>query len=117
MGEMPTSRGALRMADEDLIRVRVEGETLAQLRAFTDETDPDLGCRPVARRSGGGYAIDVFLPRSQVDAARGSRASSDVVLTVLEDVTATGRERQADVGRGDRFAARDGVPRGLGRKE
>jgi hypothetical protein len=38
-------------------------------------------------------------------------------LTVLENQTETGLRRQAEVGEGNRFAARGEVPRGLGRKE
>lgn len=105
------------MTDEAVFRIRIEAVTLSDLRAFTDEIEPDLGCRAVARRSAGGYSIDAYLPESQLETARASRAASQVSLTVLENQTQVGRERQAEVGDGDRFAARGEIPRGLGRKE
>jgi hypothetical protein len=105
------------MTDEPVFRVRLEAATLADLRAFTDEVDADLGCRAVAKRSGEGFTIDVHLPESRLESARSSRAAGQVNLTVLENETETGRLRQAEVGSGNRFAARGEVPRGLGRKE
>lgn len=105
------------MNDEPVFRVRLQAATLSDLRAFTDEMAPDLGCRAVARRSAAGFTIDAYLPESQLEMARASRAASQVSLTVLENQTEVGRERQAEVGEGDRFAARGEIPRGLGRKE
>jgi hypothetical protein len=71
----------------------------------------------VARRSASGFSVDTYLPESRLEAARSGRAASGVSLTVLENQTLTGRERQAEVGDGNRFAARGELPRGLGRKE
>ncbi|MBB2924638.1 hypothetical protein [Cellulomonas cellasea] len=103
--------------DDPVLRVRVQGESLDALRAFADETQPDTGCRAVARRTGTGYSLDVYLERSRLDAARSTRAAAQVRLDVVADETANGRERQHEVGTGDRFAARGEVPRGLGTKE
>ena len=105
------------MSDEPVFRVRVEAATLSDSRAFIDEIEPDLGCRAVARQSAAGFTIDAFLPESQLETARAGRAASQVSLTVLENQTEIGRERQAEVGEGDRFAARGEIPRGLGHKE
>ncbi len=105
------------MTDEPVFRVRIEAATVSDLRAFIDEVEPDVGCRAVARRSAAGFTIDAFLPESQLQAARGSRAASQVSLTVLDNQTEVGRARQAEGGAGNRFAARFEVPRGLGRKE
>jgi|GEM_PF-2309195 len=105
------------MTDEPVFRVRVEGRTKADLRAFADETGADLGCRAVARRSTAGVTVDAYLAESQLAAARSGRAAAQVSMTVLENQTETSRERQAEVGEGDRFAARGEIPRGLGRKE
>jgi hypothetical protein len=106
------------MNEEPIIRVQIEAPTLADLRAFTDEIRPaDLGCRAIPRRTEGRFIIDGYLPETQLEAARGSRAASRVSLRVIENATEVGRERQEEVGEGDRFAARGEVPRGLGRKE
>ena len=102
---------------EPVFRVRLQASSLSALRAFLDEVRPDVGCRPVAGRSASGFVIDVYVPESRLESARTSRAAPQVSVTVLENATEVGRERQADVGEGNRFAARSEVPRGLGRKE
>jgi len=102
---------------DPVLRVQVQGATLDDLRAFADEVQPDPGCRAVAKRTGTGYSLDVYLERSRLDAARGARAAAQVTLEVVADETANGRARQQEVGSGDRFAARGEVPHGLGTKE
>jgi hypothetical protein len=104
------------MTDEPVFRVRLTAPTVDDLRAFTDEVQPDLGCRAIARRAAGVMVLDVLLSDSQLQAAR-SRAVGPVALEVLADETANGRLRQREVGSGDRYAARGEVPRGLGSKE
>ncbi len=106
------------MTEGPIFHVEITAGTLADLKAFTDEVQPDdLGCRPVVRRRGAEFVVDAYLPEAQLDAARGSRAASGVSLEVVENVTEAGLQRQREVGEGNRFAARGEVPRGLGRKE
>ncbi|VVP60037.1 hypothetical protein PS850_06158 [Pseudomonas fluorescens] len=105
------------MSDDPVIRVRVAAQTLGKLRDFIDETQPDLGCRPAARHTEAGFVTDVYLSESRLAAARTARSAADVNLTVLENTTEIGLARQAEVGQGNRFAARKTLPRGLGRKE
>jgi hypothetical protein len=105
------------MPEDPVIRVRVAAETLDALRTFIEETQPDLGCRPAAQRTDTGFVTDIYLPESQLTAARASRSASYVRLTVMENTTEIGRARQEEVGKGNRFSARGIVPRGLGRKE
>jgi hypothetical protein len=104
-------------SDDPVIRCHVVAPTADDLRAFVDEVQPDVGCRPVVRRSGDGLGIDLYLQRSRLDAARGARSAGAVTIEEVEDVTANWQSRRQEVGRGDRFAARGAVPRGLGRKE
>lgn len=104
------------MNDSPLIHVEVRGASLDDLRAFADETNADLGCRGIARREDDGYVIDAFLPEDELDAARGTRSAARVSLRIVENLTAVGRERQAEVGTGNRYAARGDVVRGLGEK-
>ncbi len=106
------------MNEEPIIRVQIEAPTLVDLRAFTDDIRPaDLGCRAIPRQTEGGFVLDGYLPDTQLQAARASRTASRVSLRVIENATEVGRERQREVGEGNRFAARGQVPRGLGRKE
>lgn len=105
------------MNDDPIIHVEIQARMLEDLRAFADEVQPDLGCRPIARRTDDRFVIDAYLPASQLEIARAARAAGGVTLRVIENATEVGRERQKEVGQGDRFAARGTVPRGLGRKE
>jgi hypothetical protein len=105
------------MNQESIIRVKIEAPTLADLRAFADELKPDLGCRATPRRKDGRFSIDAYLPETQLEGARRSRAANRVTIRVLENATAVGHERQKEVGQINRFSVRGQVPRGLGRKE
>ena len=102
--------------DSPLIHFEIRGATLDDLRAFIDETQADLGCRGVARRDGDEFVVDAFLPENELEAARGARAASRVTLRTIENLTAIGQERQAEVGTGNRYAARSEPVRGLGEK-
>jgi hypothetical protein len=102
---------------EPIIHIQIEAPTMTDLRAFTDEIRPDLGCRAVPRQVDGKFVIDAYLSDSQLQAARDSRAASRVSIHFVENATEAGIKRQQEVGTGDRFAARSQIPRGLGRKE
>jgi hypothetical protein len=104
------------MTDDDVIRVRLTAPTIGDLRAFTDAVRPDPGCRAVPRRQGDAVVLDVLLSGAQVRDAQ-SRASGPVAIEVVANESESGRERQQEVGSGDRYAARGEVPRGLGVKE
>jgi hypothetical protein len=105
------------MNQESIIRVKIEAPTLADLRAFADEFKPDLGCRATPRQREGKFSIDAYLPETQLEVARRSRAATRLTIRVLENATTVGRERQKEVGKGNRFSVRGQLPRGLGRKE
>ena len=105
------------MKHESIIHIQIEAPTLADLRAFADENKPDLGCRATPRQKDGGFVIDAYLPETQLEVARRSRAASRISIRVLENATEVGRERQKEVGGRNRFSVRGQVPRGLGRKE
>lgn len=105
------------MDEESVLRLEVSANSLRDLRTFLDAVQPDLGCRGIARKTDRGYVIDAYLPESQVEASRSLEAASKVSITVIENATEIGLARQADVGQGNRYAARSKVPRGLGRKE
>ena len=90
-----------------LIHVEVHGAELADLRDFARETGADLGCRATPRREAEGWMVDAYLPEDRLEAARGARSGARVRLEVRENATAVGRERQAEVGTGNRFRAGD----------
>jgi len=103
------------MSDE-ILHIRIEAETLDDLRTFVSQVEIDLGCRAIAVRSETGFAIDGWISDTLLMEARLSHAVSKVIIEVVDNATQTGRLRQKEVGRGDRFASRSAVPRGLGRK-
>jgi hypothetical protein len=104
------------MADDDVHRVELRANSLDELRAFVEGSNFDLGCRPAVRREGGQYVMDVYAPMPQVDRIRSARSATGVTVRVVENASEVGRARQAEVGSGNRFAARI-APRGLGIKE
>lgn len=105
------------MNDEPIIHFEIRADNLDDIRAFIDEVQPDLGCRPVARKTDDGFVTNAYLPESRLDASQKMRSAKRVRIRVIENATEIGRERQKEVGRGNRYALRGTVPRGLGRKE
>ena len=105
------------MSEDPIIHIEIRAATLAQIKEFTDQMQPDLGCRAIARAVEDGFAIDAYLPETALQAAREVRSAAAVSLHVVENASEVGRQRQQEVGGGNRFAARGEIPRGLGRKE
>lgn len=103
------------MAD-DVHRIELRANSIEELRSFLDGADVDLGCRPVVRRVGGEYVVEVYASLPTVERLRSARTVAGVNMTIVENASEVGRARQAEVGSGNRFAARI-VPRGLGIKE
>ncbi len=104
------------MAAGDLYRVRLEAASLSQLRALVDATATDLGCRAVARPTDDGFTVDVYVPEEHLGEVQ-NRSEAGGTATVVENASEAGRGQQAEVGSGNRFAARSEIPRGLGIKE
>ncbi|MEU3353743.1 ATP-binding protein [Streptomyces sp. NPDC037389] len=108
-------RKGVDMADrEKTLHVRVTAADEKTLRTTLREERPDIGGGP--RRTGGPgdeVSIEAYVTEAKaldIDGREG------VTVHVLRDATATGRARQAEVGTGNRFAAPDAVPHGLGEK-
>ena len=70
------------------------------------------GVRP-KRLPDGTLRMDAYVPEELLDELE--RAGGD--FEIVEDATQVGKERQKEVGRGDRFEEGNRVPRGLGKKE
>jgi hypothetical protein len=104
------------MADEDVHRIELRAQTREELRAFLSGTELDLGCRPAVRRQAGELVVDVYATLPQIEGLRSLRRASSVTVNIVENASQTGRARQAEVSRGNRFFGRQ-VPRGLGIKE
>jgi hypothetical protein len=97
----------------DLYAVKVTGsrEALAKL---LQTFELDVGCRhPQLEPAAGRNAVLlVFASRERI----GEIQAAGYSVEVGENVSAQARERQAEIGRGDRFEGGRVTPRGLGRK-
>ncbi|MGR4880449.1 hypothetical protein ACIPUC_13555 [Streptomyces sp. LARHCF249] len=94
-----------------ILRVRVTARDPDTLRALLREDRPDVGGR-VHQAEDGSCTIDAYVTPDRAEALE----REGVTVTVVEDATAEGRARQAEVGEGDRFAPEDAVPQGLALK-
>ncbi|MEU0031173.1 hypothetical protein [Streptomyces sp. NPDC006335] len=103
--------------EQDVIRCHVLAENAQALREFLHDTQPDIGCRAIARHTQAGVGLDLYFRQEQLEQARAARSAPLVDITVIENVTEIWRSLKEEVGDGDRFAQRDAVPHGLGRKE
>jgi hypothetical protein len=101
---------------DDVHRIEIRARTINELRSFLDGAGLDLGCRPAVRRQAGELVVEAYATMPQIDRLRAARSATGVTVNVLENATAVGRSRQAEVGSRNRFAARQ-VPKGLGIKE
>ena len=98
--------------DEDLLAVRVR-VTREQARRLVERADLDFGDRPHIRPQSEDVAIlEVFATETQVAELK----AEGLEVEVGENISAAGRERQAEVGQGDRFEGGRIPPRGIGQK-
>ncbi|MEK2478917.1 hypothetical protein ACH4YO_37770 [Streptomyces noursei] len=96
---------------ENILHVRVTADDAETLRTLLREESLDIGGRPRGTTGPGNeMTIEAFVPRGKADRL----AREGVSVDVLRDATETGRARQAEVGRGNRFADPQEVPYGLG---
>ncbi|MFK0046170.1 hypothetical protein ACIQU4_19080 [Streptomyces sp. NPDC090741] len=94
-----------------ILRVRVTAKDADTLRALLRDSRPDVGGR-VRENQDGSLTFDAYVSPEQAE----DLAREGVSVETVEDATATGRARQAEVGEGDRFAPEDAVPQGLALK-
>jgi hypothetical protein len=96
----------------DLYATRITGSREA-LTEVLRQFELDAGCRPHPElNSDGGGSLIVYAS----DAAIRELQAAGYAVERGENVSALGRERQSEVGQGDRFEGGRVVPRGLGQK-
>lgn len=96
-GPVPPDSDVNPAEQDDLLLCRVTGPDTRALRDFVETSRADLGCRPVAQRTGAGVATRVELTKAALDSARINRAADLVEIEVLENLTRTQVARQAEV--------------------
>ena len=97
-------------ADKFAVKIAVTPETVTKLlRRF----DLDVGDRPhVEPTAEGRGALYAFAPQGQIREIE----AAGYTVEVGDNASETGRQRMAEVGKGDRFDRGRVPPRGLGRK-
>jgi len=101
---------------DDIHRVELRAKCIEELRSFLEGANLDLGCRPVVRKVGEEYVVEVYSPLPNFERLRSARSASGVTTKVIENASEVGRARQAEAGSGNRFDA-PMAPSGLGIKE
>jgi hypothetical protein len=96
---------------KETMRILITAKDGDTLRALLRGRELDLACGGPKQREGGAVSIEAYVPEDRIDQLR----VPGVKIDILGDETATARERQKQVGKGNRFEG-GVVPRGLGRK-
>jgi hypothetical protein len=98
----------------DIFLVSVVATDRESLRVVLQDPVIDLGCRPHVRSIGDdALQFDAFIDENKL---RELRDLPGFTISVLRNASASGRERQREVGTGDRFAGGATVPHGFGEK-
>jgi hypothetical protein len=84
------------MTKDPIIHIQIRAATLEDLKEFTDETQPDLGCRATARKMADGYVVDAYIPELALETARAARSVGKVSIRVIENASEVGRQRQQE---------------------
>lgn len=102
------------MARRDkILRILLVAKDAETLRVLLEEQRLDLSCGGPRQQESGTVTVEAYLPEPQVERLG---QYGGVKVEILDDASATARERQKEVGRGNRFEGENRVPRGLGRK-
>jgi hypothetical protein len=96
---------------KEVMRILITAKDGNTLRALLRGRELDLNCGGPKEREGGAFSIEAYVPEDRIDELR----VPGVKIDILGDETATARERQKQVGKGNRFEG-GVVPRGQGRK-
>jgi len=96
----------------DLFTVRI-AVTRESFESLLKKFDLDVGCRPHFQQNTDGTAsLTAFATKERIRELEGAGYK----VEVGENASEVGRQRQAEVGKGDRFEGGRVVPRGLGEK-
>lgn len=94
-----------------VLRVLLTAKDRATMLALLRDQHPDVGGTPKISADGA-VRLEAYVPEDRVDALE----RDGVGVQVLGDQSDATRQRQKEVGTGNRFKTGDPVPRGLGVK-
>jgi hypothetical protein len=98
-------------APKETMRILITAQDANTLLSLLRGRELDLSCGGPKQREGGAVSIEAYVPEDRIDELR----VPGIKIDILGDETATARERQKQVGKGNRFKG-GVVPRGQGRK-
>lgn len=99
---------------QKIIRIALKGPKRETLAEWVRQFQLDIwGAGGPRTLPDGTLSMEAYVPEKVLDKLKKAGA----VFDVIEDATKVGKERQKEVGRGDRFEGGKIAPRGLGRKE
>jgi hypothetical protein len=98
---------------ETPVRLVITVESREALRELITQEDLDLECGGGGQTADGEFTIEAYAPES----VAGRLKNAGYRVQVDTSFALRAASRQLEVGSGDRFAAGDIAPQGLGRKE
>ncbi len=96
-----------------IMRIKLNAIDMATIMGLIKDFQLDMGGGGPKRLPDGSLSVDAYTPEAVLDQLK--KAGAD--FEIIEDATRVGKERQKEVGRGDRFEGGKLAPRGLGKKE
>ena len=99
--------------EDDTVRIRLNAADPGLLLRQAKDYQLEIGGGGPRRLPDGSFSLDVYMPQARLEDLQ----RNNLGFEVIENASAIGRERQKEVGVGDRFAGGRIAPRGLGKKE
>lgn len=96
-----------------IMRIALKAPTRESLSKLLKKQPLDIGGGGPSLQNDGTVRVEAYVPEELLDKLK----KSGWDFEIIEDATKVGKERQKEVGRGDRFEGGKILPRGLGKKE
>lgn len=99
--------------EKKIMRIALKTPNRETLTKLVKEFRLDIGGGGPRRLPDGTLSVEAYTPEEVLDRLKKAGA----IFEIIGDATKAGKERQKEVGRGNRFEGGKMVPRGLGKKE
>lgn len=99
--------------EKKILRIALRAPDRETLAKLVKEHRLDVGGGGPRRQPDGTLSMEAYVPQELLERLKKRKA----VFEIIEDATEVGKQRQKEVGKGDRFEGGKKVPRGLGKKE
>ena len=99
--------------EKNIMRIVLKAPNPESLAKFVKDLQLDFGGGGPRRLPDGTLSVEVYATEDELDKLK----KAGGIFEIVENATEVGKERQKEVGRGDRFEGGKKFPQGLGRKE